>query len=85
MGLRLTKKVIVNNLEAVDRAHLEAAKTELAIAAKIRAAEHLRGRIPDILSWISDPSVTKEQKWEYQKLLADTRKSLAKLETGERG
>lgn len=80
MGLRLTKKVIVNNLRVVDRAHLEAAKTELTIAANIGAVEHIRSRIPDIESWISDASVSKEHRAEYRKLLARARKSLARMD-----
>ena len=76
MGLRLSKNVIVNNLEAVDRAHLEATKAEMAIALKIGAVRHVRGRMKDMARWIKDPTVTKEQKLEYRNLLARTRRAL---------
>jgi hypothetical protein len=76
MGLRLSKNVIVDNLDAVDRAHLEATRTEMDIAVRTGAAKHVRSRMKDMARWIKDPTVSKEQKLEYRDLLARTKKAI---------
>jgi len=70
MGLRLTKDVIINNLNKVDDAHLKATEIELELAESTKNVEHIRDRLKDIKAWIKDPSVTPENKESYRKLHA---------------
>lgn len=70
MGLRLTKDVIVNNLNRVDDAHLKATEIELELAESTKNVEYIRDRLKDMNGWIKDPSVTPENKESYRKLHA---------------
>ena len=58
-GLKITKDIIIKNIEAVYNAHLIAAEVELFIAHKMGAKSHIRNRIRDIKNWIEDPLLPK--------------------------
>jgi|GEM_PF-1636631 len=75
MGLRINKRTIIDNLEKVDEAHLEATKMELRVAAHEGDFNHIRSRLRDIEMWISDPAVTPPQRREYARLLAAAKKT----------
>ena len=81
MGLRLTKDVIVKNMEKVDDAHLEATKVEMALALSMRDVRHLNERMGDLRMWLEDPSVTAENKRRYAALREDTLQALAVMES----
>ena len=85
MGLRLTKDVIINNLNKVDDAHLKATEIELQLAKSTKNVGHIRDRLKDINTWINDPSVTPENKESYRRLHARyvrTLKRFAKERSG---
>lgn len=82
-GLVLTKDVIIEHPEEVDRAHCEAATIEMEFAAKKRDAAHLRDRIPDVLKWSKDASVKPEMKTKYARLHRDAVRALRKIENEE--
>ena len=79
-GLKLTKDVILKNLDAVDTAHLVAATVELNLAYKLGDADHLKSRIRNIEQWCIDESVSEGNQKKYKELLAKTRDALARLE-----
>jgi len=70
-GLVLGKRTIVDNLEGVDEAHLVATRLELRCAYAEGDSGHIRSRIPDIVAWMDDPGVSRLQKDEYRRLLAE--------------
>jgi hypothetical protein len=79
MGLKLTKDVIVKNLQKVDDAHLKATRIELELAILLRNTQHVSERIDNISMWLEDPSVTPESKDQYRELRAKTLDALACL------
>ncbi len=64
-GLRITKDVIVRNMEAINDAHLAAAEVELRIAAADREAAYVASRFADLESWCEDPVLTEPQRARY--------------------
>jgi len=76
MGLVLTKNVIVENLQKVDDAHLNAAEVELKLAVSLRDIAHIKDRLDDIKAWSEDLSVTPENRENYRKMYAKTLKAL---------
>ena len=68
MGLRITKDVIVRNMEAINDAHLVAAEAELAIAAAEGDVAYVDSRNADLRSWCDDPLLTASQKAAYEAL-----------------
>lgn len=79
MGLKLTKDVIVKNLQNVDDAHLKAVLVEIELAISLKNSRHIRERVDHIRLWIEDPSVTPENKDQYRELRAKTLDALARL------
>ena len=59
-GLKITKDIIVNNIDTVYEDHLIAAEVELYIAYKLGALSHIRNRIRDIENWLEDPLLPKK-------------------------
>lgn len=66
MGLRITRDVIVKNLEKINDAHLRAAEVEIAIAMDEGRTDYVRSRVPDVAGWCEDPLLTPSQKREYE-------------------
>ena len=81
MGLRITKDVIVRNMERINDAHLTASIVEFDIAAKDAALDHLRSRYGDLRSWCEDPLLTPVQKERYEAFRAETERRLRALES----
>jgi hypothetical protein len=75
-GLTITKNVIVGNMRTVSDAHLIAAAVEFDIAAKDRAADHLRSRYRDLTSWCEDPLLTPGQRERYEAFRLKTERKL---------
>lgn len=67
-GLRITKDVIVRNMEAINDAHLEAAEVELRIAAAEGDRAYVNERLADLRSWCEDPVLTGAQRRAYEAL-----------------
>lgn len=86
MGLRITKDVIVKNLDAVEEAHLRAATVELGVALDLGAFDHVRGRLDDVRAWSEDPMVSQRHERQYARLYAETRKALeSRIATAPQG
>lgn len=66
MGPRITKDVIVKNMELINDAHLVAAMVEFDVAAREGAVGHLRSRFKDLKSWCKDPLLTPVQRSRYK-------------------
>jgi|SRR3989339_955079 len=79
MGLKLTKDVIVKNMQMVDDAHLKATRIELDLAICLKDVQHIGERLDHIRMWLDDPSVTCENKEQYRRLRATTVETLARL------
>ncbi len=79
MGLKLTKDVIVKNMQKVDDAHLEAMRVELRLALSLRDVRHVEERIRHIGMYLDDPSVTPRNKMEYADLREQTKQALEAL------
>jgi len=82
MGLHITKDVIVRNLERINDAHLEAARTEVDIAVRERALGHLESRLEDLRAWCEDPLLTPGQKAAYEGFRRKVETILASMRTG---
>ena len=82
-GLVIGKRTIVDNLEKVDEAHLVATRLELECAYAQGDSGHIRSRIPDIVAWLDDPSVSQSQKDEYSRLLVEAEKMAEALGIGD--
>ncbi len=54
-GLRITKNVIIKNVDTVYEAHLIATDVELTVAYEAKALQYLKNRRRDIESWLEDP------------------------------
>ncbi len=67
-GLRITKDVIVRNMEAINDAHLVAAEAELRIAAAEGDVAYVRSRFEDLRRWCEDPLLSARQKAAYESL-----------------
>lgn len=65
MGLKITKDVIVKNIERINDAHLTAAMVEFDVAVKEGAFDHLRSRLRDLTGWCEDPLLTQDQRTRY--------------------
>ncbi len=61
-GLRITKDVIVRNMETINDAHLAAAQVELRIAAAEGAVAYVESRLADLRGWCEDPLLTLAQR-----------------------
>lgn len=86
MGLRITKDVIVKNLDAVEEAHLRAATVELRVALDLGAFDHVRGRLDDVRAWSEDPTVSEDNKRQYARLYAETKRALeSRIATAPQG
>lgn len=79
MGLRLTKDVIVENMEKVDDAHLEATRVELELAIAVGDLRHVEARMGHLAMWLEDPSVTDENKGKYRELRDRTMRAMESL------
>lgn len=75
-GLPLTKSVILQNLELVDEAHLQAAEVELELAAATEDFEHLEDRLKDFRKWCEDPLTTPRLRGKYQELHTRAQRAL---------
>lgn len=64
-GLRITKDVIVRNMETINDAHLAASEAELRIAAATGQVEYVESRSADLESWCEDPLLTPSQRAAY--------------------
>lgn len=64
-GLRITKDVIVRNMETINDAHLAAAQVELRIAAAEGAVAYVESRLADLRGWCEDPLLTPAQRSSY--------------------
>ena len=64
-GLRITKDVIVRNMETINDAHRVAAEVELRIAASERDVAYVESRFADLRSWCDDPVLTSSQRESY--------------------
>ncbi len=64
-GLRITKDVIVRNMETINDAHLVAAEAELHIAAAEGDVDYVAARFADLGSWCKDPLLTHPQRTAY--------------------
>ncbi len=64
-GLRITRDVILRNMEAINDAHLTAAEAELRIAASEGDRGHVTSRLADLRSWCEDPLLTSAQRERY--------------------
>jgi hypothetical protein len=80
MGLKLTKDVIVKNMQKVDDAHLKAARVEIELAFSLGNTQHVRERIVHVGMWIEDPSVSPGNKEQYRELREKALKTLTALE-----
>ena len=81
MGLRITKDVIVKNMERVNDAHLTASMAEFDVAARDGALDHLRSRHEDLKSWCKDPLLTSVQRKRYEAFRAATERRLRTAES----
>ncbi len=81
-GLRITKDVIVKNMELINDAHLAASTVEFNVAARDGALDHLRSRYADLRSWCKDPLLTIPQREQYEAFRAATERRLAALGQG---
>jgi len=77
MGLRLTARVILENMKAVDAAHLRAAEVEMDLAVALGKWAHLRYRLPHMRGWCEDPLVTPSLRSRYRRLYARAKGILA--------
>ena len=77
MGLKITKDVVVENLEQVYRAHLRAGEVEMEIAQRMGAYEHLRDRLQAVENWVDDPLVPQALKPAYAALFERVRRALS--------
>lgn len=68
MGLRITRDVIVRNMERINDAHLRATEVELDVAIREADAAHVRSRLQDLESWCEDPLLTGPQRAAYEAL-----------------
>ena len=68
MGLRITKDVIVRNMEKINDAHLIAAEVEFRVAASEGEARYVETRFADLSSWCEDPLLTGSQRAAYESL-----------------
>jgi hypothetical protein len=78
MGLRITRDVIVRNIEKIYRAHLTATQVELEIAVAIEANDHIEDRLCVIGDWINDPLVPMELKDDYENLYISAKRLLTR-------
>ena len=76
MGLGLGKRVILDNPDLVETAHLKATEVEMRVALSVGDYGHVRMRLGNMMSWIEDPSVSPEYKDEYTKLHASISEEL---------
>ncbi len=65
MGLRITKDVIVRNMERINDAHLRATEVELDLAIREERTDYVRSRSRDVASWCEDPLLTPPQRRAY--------------------
>lgn len=72
LGLRITKDVIVNHMEAVNDAHRVAAEVELRIAAAEGDVAYVASRAADLRAWCDDPLLTGTQRVAYLALRSRT-------------
>lgn len=82
MGLKLTKDVIVRNMQKVDDAHLKATQIELELAVSLKASQHISERVDHICMWIEDSSVSAENKEQYRILRQRAIEALKSLQMG---
>ncbi|HIH02251.1 TPA: hypothetical protein HA259_09370 [Thermoplasmata archaeon] len=75
-GLQLGKRVILDNPDLVEAAHLKATEMEMRAALSVRNFEHVRARLANMRSWIEDPSVSPEYKERYSELHASISEEL---------
>jgi competence protein ComEA len=54
-GLKLTKDVILANMDTIYEVHLKAAEVELEMAYRAGDLDHIRSRLQDIRNWLEDP------------------------------
>lgn len=80
LGLRIDRRVILDNLELVDKAHFLAAQVEIEIAIARRDVHHLAERLEDIRSWSKDPLTGPQMRLRYSGLADDVADALARLE-----
>ncbi len=66
MGLRITKDVIVRNMERINDAHLRATDVELDIAIHEGRTDYVRSRFLDLRCWSRDPLLTPSQRKAYE-------------------
>ncbi len=66
MGLRITKDVIVRNMERINDAHLRATEVELELAIRDRRTDYVLSRFRDVASWCEDPLLTPAQREAYE-------------------
>jgi hypothetical protein len=69
-GLELGKRVILDNPEAVEVAHIRATEAELEIALSTGNLEHVRTRLGHLRAWINDSSVPPGDREKYSELHA---------------
>lgn len=66
MGLKITKDVIVRNMEKINDAHLIAAEVELRVAVAEGDIRYVETRLADLGSWCEDPLLTASQRAAYE-------------------
>ena len=75
-GLELGKRVILDNPDIVEAAHLKATEVEMQAALSVGDLEHVRRRLGNLRNWIEDSSVSQEHKTRYSELHAHVTEEL---------
>ena len=83
-GLELGRRVILDNPDVVEAAHLMATEVEMRTALATGDLEHVRMRLGNLRSWMDDPSVSREHKARYSELHASMSKEV-ELRSGRQG
>ena len=78
-GLRITKDVIIKNVDTVYEAHLIATNVELSVAYDSGALQYIEDRMKDIKSWLEDPLLPQRLYDRCNELLQNTKKRITKL------
>ena len=81
-GLRVTKNVIIENVDSVYDAHLIATEVELAVAYESGDIQHIKNRIGNIESWLEDPLLPKRLHTKCEALLQRAKKFIQNLSEG---
>lgn len=77
-GLKLTKDVILANMDTIYEVHLKAAEIELELAYRAEDLHHIRNRSQDIMKWLEDPLLPTPLKETCEKLYKNVNKYLRK-------